>query len=62
MEVSGQLHASTALPPADRAHGTHWIGSWVGPRVDVGAVEKRKILHCRESNPAQPPVVRCHID
>jgi hypothetical protein len=25
----------------------------VGPRVGLDAVEKRKILHCRESNPGQ---------
>jgi hypothetical protein len=62
MDVSGQLHASTALPPGDRAPGTHWIGGWVGPRVDLGAVEKRKILHCMESNTAPPTVVRRYID
>jgi hypothetical protein len=25
-----------------------WIGGWVGPRIGMDAVEKRKILHCRE--------------
>jgi hypothetical protein len=29
LEVSGQLHAPTALPPGERASGTHWIGGWV---------------------------------
>jgi hypothetical protein len=45
MEVSGQLHAPTALPPLKQPPGTHWIG-WVGPRVGLDAVEKGKILHC----------------
>jgi hypothetical protein len=35
MEVSGQLHAPTALLPTEAAPGTHWIGGWVGPRADV---------------------------
>jgi hypothetical protein len=25
--------------PGDRDPGTHWIGGWVGPRGDLGAVE-----------------------
>jgi hypothetical protein len=33
MEVSGQLHAPVALPPRERAPGTHWIGGWVGLRA-----------------------------
>jgi hypothetical protein len=53
MEVSGQIQAPTALPP-----GTHWIGGWVGPRVGLDAVEKRKILRCRESNPGYPALQR----
>jgi hypothetical protein len=44
MEVSGQLHASAALPPLEITHGTHWIGGWVGPRVGLDVVGKRKIL------------------
>jgi hypothetical protein len=43
MEVSGQLHAPVALPPRERALGTHWIGGWVGPRAVLDAVVKRKI-------------------
>jgi hypothetical protein len=34
--------------------GTHMMGGWVGSRGGLGAVEKRKILHCRESNQACP--------
>jgi hypothetical protein len=49
MEVSGQLHVPAALPPVP-----HWIGGWVGPRVGLDAVEKRKILPYRESNPGRP--------
>jgi hypothetical protein len=58
MEVSGQLHAPAALPPRERAPGTHWIGGWVGPRavLDI-AVVKRKIPSTRrESNPRTPIV------
>jgi hypothetical protein len=49
MEVSVQLHAPAALPP-----DAHWIGGWFGPRVGLDAVERRKTLHCRESNPGRP--------
>jgi hypothetical protein len=31
--------------------GTHRIGGWVGIRDGLDAVEQRKILHCRDSNP-----------
>jgi hypothetical protein len=30
--------------PEERAPGTHWIGGWVGPRVDLEGLEKRKYL------------------
>jgi hypothetical protein len=52
MEVSGH-HALAALPPGEIARGTHWIG-WVGLRAGLDAVKKRKIMHCRESNPGRP--------
>jgi hypothetical protein len=42
MEVSGQLFAPVALPPGERAHGTNLVGGWVGSRVDLDAVAKRK--------------------
>jgi hypothetical protein len=42
--VSGQLHAPTALPPGERAPGTHWIGGWVGPGAGRDDVEKKKFL------------------
>jgi hypothetical protein len=53
MEESGQLHAPDALPPR-RAPGTHCIGRWIDPKAGLDAVEKRKILHCRESNAGRP--------
>jgi hypothetical protein len=30
--------------PGVRAHGSHWIGGWVDPRVGMDDVEKRKFL------------------
>jgi hypothetical protein len=30
--------------PGERAPGTHWIGSWVGPRAGLDDVEARIIL------------------
>jgi hypothetical protein len=54
MEVSGQLHATATLPPAETAAGTHWIGGWVGLRASLGSMEQRKILPLRESNPSHP--------
>jgi hypothetical protein len=66
MEVSGQLHAPAALPPRERAPGTHWIGGWVGPRAVPDVVVKRKIPSPRrESNPRTPivqPVAECYTD
>jgi hypothetical protein len=44
---------SLQLYPGERAPGTHWIGGWVGPTVGLDAMEKRQILHYRESNPGQ---------
>jgi hypothetical protein len=40
----------------ERAPGSHWIGSWVGPRAGLDVVVKRKIPRfCRDSN---PPVIQ----
>jgi hypothetical protein len=30
--------------PRKRAHGTHWIGGWVGLRAGLDLGEKRKFL------------------
>jgi hypothetical protein len=39
--VSGDLHTPSALPPDERTTGVHWVGGWVGPRIDLDVVEKR---------------------
>jgi hypothetical protein len=57
MEVGGQFHAPTALPPMERAPATHWIGGWVGLRAVMDAVVKGKTPSPRrESNPRTPIV------
>jgi hypothetical protein len=38
----------------ERAPSTHWRGDWVDPTTGLDAVEKRKILPYRESNPGRP--------
>jgi hypothetical protein len=38
------------------------IGGCVGLRTGLEAVEKRKILHCRESNSGLQPVARYYAD
>jgi hypothetical protein len=49
MEMSGQLHTPAALPPGKG------IGGWLGFRVSLDAVEKKKIFcPCRESNSGRP--------
>jgi hypothetical protein len=57
-EVEWSAPRLCGFAPGVGAPGTHWIGGWVGPRAGVDAVEKRKILHCRETNPDRP-VRRC---
>jgi hypothetical protein len=53
MEVSGQFEALAALTE-ETASNTHWIGGWVSPRVDLEAVEKRKIpFPSRETKPSR---------
>jgi hypothetical protein len=58
MDVSGQLHASTALIPGERASCTHSIGGWVGPRAGLDATKKRKFLPLPESNPGSEVACR----
>jgi hypothetical protein len=43
--VSGQLHASATLPPGKELARIHRIGGWVGPRIGLNDVEKRKFLN-----------------
>jgi hypothetical protein len=41
--------------PEERALGKHSTGGWVGPRVGLNAVEKRKIsCPCWDLNPGRP--------
>jgi hypothetical protein len=41
--------------PEETASGTHWIGSWVGPRAGMEAVEERKVsFPCPELNHGRP--------
>jgi hypothetical protein len=44
--VGGEWSASRPdrFTPGERTLGTHWIGGWVGLRVGVDEVEKRKFL------------------
>jgi hypothetical protein len=44
--VGGEWSASRPcrFTHKERAAGTYWIGGWVGPRVDLDNVEKRKFL------------------
>jgi hypothetical protein len=52
MEFSGQLDASAVFTSGETAHGTHWIGGWVGPRAGLDIMEKGKIsFSYQESNP-----------
>jgi hypothetical protein len=55
MEVSGQLHSPAALPPRERAPGTHWMGGCADARAVLDSVVKRKITSPhRETNPRNP--------
>jgi hypothetical protein len=42
--MSGQFHALAALPPVERALGTHYIGVWMDQRTGLDNVERRKFL------------------
>jgi hypothetical protein len=44
--MSGQLHALAALSQR-KAPSIHWIGSWVGPRAALDAVENRKATNAQ---------------
>jgi hypothetical protein len=53
---------STSCPgcftPRERASGTHWIGGWVGPRVILDAVAKRKIPSPHEELNSRTPIIQ----
>jgi hypothetical protein len=42
-----------SFTPGEKAPGNHCIGGWMGPRFGLDAVDKRKILYWRESNPGR---------
>jgi hypothetical protein len=48
------VSCSGHFTPAEVTPCTHWTGGWVGPRIGVDAVEKRKMLPCQESNLVSP--------
>jgi hypothetical protein len=48
----------SASRPGEEASGTQRIGGWVDPSFGPEAVEKRKILHCRNRTWAVQPVAR----
>jgi hypothetical protein len=39
-----QLHALVALPPGERATGTHWVGDWVSPRAGLDDLRSENSL------------------
>jgi hypothetical protein len=43
--VGGEWSASHLgrFAPGERTPGTHWVGGWVGPRIGLDDVERRKI-------------------
>jgi hypothetical protein len=57
MKVNGQIHAFDRFTPREGALFIPRIGGWVGLRVVLDAVVKRKIPNLRrESNPRTPIV------
>jgi hypothetical protein len=58
MEVSGQLHVPTALPP-----GTHCVRDWVGPKAGLDAVAKGKnsLYSTEDRNQLSKRRQRCDI-
>jgi hypothetical protein len=52
--VEWSASQSCCFTPRENAPGDHWVRGWVSLRVGLDNVEKRKVLHCRESIPASP--------
>ena len=55
MEVSGQPHAPTALPPGNNG-GTHCIGGWMGPRAGLDGYGEQKTSCLLGLEPRDRPV------
>jgi hypothetical protein len=66
MGVIDQRHAPTALYPAERTPGTHWIGGRVGLRsgLDRGRklVEEKYFASVGDRTPVAQSVVRNYTD
>jgi hypothetical protein len=62
MEVADQLHAPAVLLP--RYPYIHWIRSWVGFKIGLNAVKKRKknLAPAGNRTPAGQSVARRYID
>jgi hypothetical protein len=56
--MSGEIHAPAALPPTERAPGTHWIGGWADPRAGLDTVSKWKIPNLRRDSNLDHPIVQ----
>jgi hypothetical protein len=46
------------LTSRERAPGTHWIGSWVGPTAVLDVVVNRKIPSPRRESNSRTPIVQ----
>jgi hypothetical protein len=57
MEMSGQLQTPAALPPGDKAPDAQCIACWIGSRVGMEYVGKRKYI---ASSGNRTPVVQLH--
>jgi hypothetical protein len=49
----------SSFATGERAPGTYWIESWVGPRAGMEAVKKRKISHPRRESNSGRLACRC---
>jgi hypothetical protein len=57
MEVGGQRHATTALPP--ERPGTHFAGRWVGSRAGLDGCGKSRLHRNSLSGPSSYTDPRC---
>jgi hypothetical protein len=60
LEMSCKLHDPAALPPGEKARGTHWVEGWVDPTAGQDNIEKWKFLTLPGLEPlplGRPPVI-----